>query len=119
MTAISDAPDSDSDAALEQIRRTHGHVPDGFRLLAEHAPEAFLGYMGLREFVFRALTEGHLAISMKEFDSVLLDIQAGNIRGAHNHLRNAMRTGPIVGQLTEGLAQFALEIAGETKPSAS
>ncbi len=138
MSAMGDAPNPDSvDAALEQIRRTHGHVPEGFRLLANHAPDAFLGYMGLREFVFRAPPEGHLAIWTKEFIFVLLDIQAGNIRGARNHLRNAMLAGLTVGQLTEGLVQlimvggitawnmggreileFALEIAGETKPSA-
>jgi len=139
VSAMGDAPNSDSvDAALEQIRRTHGHVPEGFRLLANHAPDAFLGYMGLREFVFRAPPEGHLAIWTKEFIFVLLDIQAGNIRGARNHLRNAMRAGLTIGQLTEGLVQlimvggitawnmggreileFALEIAGETKPSAN
>ena len=122
------------DAALEQIRRTHGHVPEGFRVLATHAPEAFLGYMGLREFVFRAPPAGHLAIWTKEFIFVLLDIQVGNVRGARNHLRNAMRAGLTVGQLTEGLVQlimvggitawnmggreileFALEIARETE----
>ncbi len=138
MTAMGEAPGSDAvDAALEQIHRTPGHVLEGFRLLADRAPEAFLGYMGLREFVFPAPPEGHLAIWTKEFIFVLLDIQAGNIRGARNHLRNAMLAGLTVGQLTEGLVQlimvggitawnmggreileFALEIAGETKPSA-
>jgi hypothetical protein len=59
MTAIGDAPGSDAvNAAFEQIRRTHGHVPESFRLLADHAPEAFLGCMGLREFVFRAPPRG-------------------------------------------------------------
>jgi alkylhydroperoxidase/carboxymuconolactone decarboxylase family protein YurZ len=96
------------DAALEQIRATHGHVPEGFRVLADHAPEAFLGYMGLREFVFRAPPEGHLEIWTKEFIFVLLDIQAGNIRGARNHLQNAMRAGLTVGQLIEGLVQLIM-----------
>jgi alkylhydroperoxidase/carboxymuconolactone decarboxylase family protein YurZ len=96
------------DAALEQIRSTHGHVPEGFRILAAHAPEAFLGYMGLREFVFRAPPEGHLEIWTKEFIFVLLDIQAGNIRGARNHLQNAMRAGLTVGQLIEGLVQLIM-----------
>ena len=92
MTAVGDAPDFDSvDVALEQIHRTHGHVPGDFRRLADHTPETVLGYVGLRELAFRAAPE-----TMKEFVSVLLDIQAGNIRGARN-----------------------LEIAGETKPSAS
>jgi alkylhydroperoxidase/carboxymuconolactone decarboxylase family protein YurZ len=95
-------------AALEQIRATHGHVPDGFRILADHAPEAFLGYMGLREFVFRAPPEGHLEIWTKEFIFVLLDIQAGNIRGARNHLQNAMRAGLTIGQLIEGLVQLIM-----------
>jgi len=109
MTAADDAPGSDAvDAALEQIRRTHGHVPEGFRVLAAHAPEAFLGYMGLREFVFRAPPEGHLAIWTKELIFVLLDIQVGNVRGARNHLRNAMRAGLTVGQLTEGLVQLIM-----------
>jgi hypothetical protein len=68
MAAMGDALNCDSvDAALEQIGRTHGHVPDRFRLLADHAPEAFLGYMGLREFVFRAPPEEDLAIWAKEF----------------------------------------------------
>jgi hypothetical protein len=96
------------EAALEQIRATHGHVPEGFRILAAHAPEAFLGYMGLREFVFRAPPEGHLEIWTKEFIFVLLDIQAGNIRGARNHLQNAMRAGLTVGQLIEGLVQLIM-----------
>ncbi len=135
MAAVGNGPASDAvDAALEQIRRTHGHVPEGFRVLAAHAPEAFLGYMGLREFVFRAPPAGHLAIWTKELIFVLLNIQVGNVRGARNHLRNAMRAGLTVGQLTEGLVQlimvggitawnmggreileFALEIARETE----
>ncbi len=135
MAAVGNGPASDAvDAALDQIRRTHGHVPEGFRVLAAHAPEAFLGYMGLREFVFRAPPAGHLAIWTKELIFVLLDIQVGNVRGARNHLRNAMRAGLTVGQLTEGLVQlimvggitawnmggreileFALEIARETE----
>jgi hypothetical protein len=138
MMAIRDIPESAAiDAALEQIRRTHGHVPEGFRILACHAPEAFLGYMGLREFVFRAPPKGHLEIWTKEFIFVLLDIQAGNIRGARNHLRNAMQAGLTIGQLTEGLVQlmmvggittwnmggrevleFALEIERDGSPSA-
>jgi alkylhydroperoxidase/carboxymuconolactone decarboxylase family protein YurZ len=135
MAAVGNGPASDAvDAALDQIRRTHGHVPEGFRVLAAHAPEAFLGYMGLREFVFRAPPAGHLAIWTKELIFVLLDIQVGNVRVARNHLRNAMRAGLTVGQLTEGLVQlimvggitawnmggreileFALEIARETE----
>ncbi len=109
MTAMRDGPNTVAvDAALAQIRATHSHLPEGFRILAEHAPEAFLGYMGLREFVFRAPPEGHLEIWTKEFIFVLLDIQAGNIRGARNHLQNAMRAGLTVGQLIEGLVQLIM-----------
>ena len=109
MTAMRDGPNTVAvDAALAQIRATHGHLPEGFRILAEHAPEAFLGYMGLREFVFHAPPEGHLEIWTKEFIFVLLDIQAGNIRGARNHLKNAMRAGLTVGQLIEGLVQLIM-----------
>jgi hypothetical protein len=109
MTAMRDGPNTVAvDAALAQIRATHGHLPEGFRILAEHAPEAFLGYMGLREFVFRAPPEGHLEIWTKEFIFVLLDIQAGNIRGARNHLQNAMRAGLTIGQLIEGLVQLIM-----------
>jgi len=109
MTAMRDGPNTVAvDATLAQIRATHGHLPEGFRILAEHAPEAFLGYMGLREFVFRAPPEGHLEIWTKEFIFVLLDIQAGNIRGARNHLQNAMRAGLTVGQLIEGLVQLIM-----------
>jgi hypothetical protein len=95
-------------AGLDHVQRTLGYVPDGFRILAEHAPEAFIGYMGLREFVFRAPPEGHLDIWMKEFIFVLLDIQSGNIRGAKNHLRAAIRAGLTIGQLTEGLVQLIM-----------
>jgi len=109
MTATREAPHSAAlDTALEQIRKTHGHVPEGFLVLAEHAPEAFLGYMGLRDFVFREPPEGHLDIWTKEFIFVLLDIQAGNVRGARNHLRNAMGCGLTVGQLIEGLVQLIM-----------
>jgi alkylhydroperoxidase/carboxymuconolactone decarboxylase family protein YurZ len=109
MAAMGEGTNSPAvDAALEQIRGTHGHVPEGFRILADHAPEAFLGYMGLREFVFRAPPDGHLEIWTKEFIFVLLDIQAGNIRGARNHLQNAMRAGLTVGQLIEGLVQLIM-----------
>jgi len=109
MAAEGEGPASDAvDAALDRIRRTHGNVPEGFRVLAAHAPEAFLGYMGLREFVFRAPPAGHLAIWTKELIFVLLDIQVGNVRGARNHLRNAMRAGLTVGQLTEGLVQLIM-----------
>jgi len=109
MTAMRDGPNTVAvDAALAQIRATHGHLPEGFRILAEHAPEAYLGYMGLREFVFRAPPEGHLETWTKEFIFVLLDIQAGNIRGARNHLQSAMRAGLTVGQLIEGLVQLIM-----------
>lgn len=90
---------------LEQIAGTHGYVPHTFQIMAEHVPEAFVGYMGLREFVFRTPPEGHLETWMTEFIFVLLDIQAGNIVGAKAHLRNAMRAGLTVGQLTQGLMQ--------------
>src|SRR5258708_39081330 len=104
MTAMGEVANPQAvDAALEQIRSTHGHVPEGFRILAAHAPEAFLGYMGLREFVFRPPPEGHLEIWSKEFIFVLLDIQAGNIRGARNHLQNPIRAGLKFRQLIEGL----------------
>src|SRR5215469_1442890 len=93
-------------AALDEVRRTFGHLPDGFRLLAAHAPEAFLGYMGLRRSVFRAPPEGHLQIWTKEFIFVLLDIQVGNIAGAKSHLGAAIRAGLTIGQLTEGLVQL-------------
>lgn len=109
MTAKPEGPNAAAiDGALEQIRATQGHVPDGFRILAAHAPEAFLGYMGLREFVFRAPPEGHLEIWTKEFIFVLLDIQVGNIRGARSHLQNAMRAGLTTGQLIEGLLQLIM-----------
>jgi hypothetical protein len=96
------------EAALEEIRRTLGYLPDGFRILAARAPEAFLGYMGLRNFVFRAPPEGHLEIWTKEFIFVLLDIQVGNIAGAKSHVRAAIRAGLTIGQLTEGLIQLIM-----------
>jgi hypothetical protein len=94
--------------------------------------------VGLREFVFRAPPEGHLGIWTKELILVLLDIQAGNIWGVRNHLRNAMCAGLTVEQLTEGsihlimvhgstawniggreILEFGLETARETKPLAA
>lgn len=105
---MSDKTASEVQRGLDQIRGTHGYVPRGFEILAEHAPEAFVGYMGLREFVFRKPPDGHLETWTTEFIFVLLDIQAGNITGAKAHLRGAMKAGLTVGQLTQGLMQLIM-----------
>ncbi len=64
--------------------------------------------MGLREFGFRAPPERHLDIWTREFIFVLFDIQAGNIRGARNHLRNAMGAGLTISHLIEGLVRLIM-----------
>jgi hypothetical protein len=86
MTAMGDAVGPDAAC----------HILEGLRLLADRAPRDFLGYVGLRQCVFRAPPPWASRDLDEEFIFVLLDIQAGNIRGARNHPRNAMSAGLTV-----------------------
>lgn len=89
---------------IANFEATSGQVPDGFRLLLQHAPGAFAGYGLLREAAMRAPEAGGaLDLRTKELCLVLLDVLAGATEGAKSHAANALRQGLTLPQLAEGL----------------
>ncbi len=91
--------------AIANFERTRGSVPDGFKLLLEHAPAAFAGYGLIRSSIMK---EGALDLKTKELIFTLLDTVIGATDGAKVHAANAIRLGLSVEALTEGLIQCIL-----------
>lgn len=96
-------------AALEggkaHFLETLGNIPEPIRAMIDHAPEAFLGYLRMREFIYREPPAGHLDLKVKELIYVLLDIVTGNLEGAKNHAKAAVEAGLTAGELTEACMQ--------------
>lgn len=103
-------------AGFASFEATFGRVPDNFVLMAKHAPDAFAGYGLMRAAVLRA--DGALDMKTKELIFALLDVLAGQTRGAVNHAAAAMGHGLTLAQLAEGLTQV-LMVGGVTTWNAS
>ncbi|BBK35043.1 hypothetical protein STAQ_01210 [Allostella sp. ATCC 35155] len=94
---------------IDNLMQTFGRVPDTFRVMLEHAPEAFAGYTTMRSFAMRDRHEGAaLDLKTKEFIFVLLDVAGGNLVGAKSHLTQAMKLGLTIPELVEGLVQVMM-----------
>lgn len=90
---------------IANFETTSGAVPDGFKLLLEHAPAAFAGYGMIRADLMR---NGALDLKTKELIFALLDTVLGATEGAKVHAANAVRLGLTVEELSEGLVQCIL-----------
>jgi alkylhydroperoxidase/carboxymuconolactone decarboxylase family protein YurZ len=88
---------------------TFGHVPENFRLLAEHAEGAFAGYGLMRDTVMRdKAAGGAIDLKTKELIFALLDTLIGQTAGAKNHAAAAVRLGLTLPELSEGLVQVIM-----------
>ena len=88
---------------------TSGHVPENFRLLAEHAEGAFAGYGLMRDAVMRdKAAGGAIDLKTKELIFALLDTLLGQTAGAKSHAAAAVRLGLTLPELSEGLVQVIM-----------
>jgi alkylhydroperoxidase/carboxymuconolactone decarboxylase family protein YurZ len=101
-------------AGIANFEATHGAVPDSFQGLLRHAPGAFAGYGLMRASLMRDRGDGGaLDLKTKELIFALLDVLAGQTRGAKAHAANAVRLGLTLPELAEGLVQ-CLMVGGVT-----
>lgn len=54
---------------IDNLMQTFGRVPDTFRVMLEHAPEAFAGYTTMRSFAMRDRHEGPRSTSRRRSSS--------------------------------------------------
>ena len=102
------------EAGISSFEATTGAVPESFRTLIRHAPEAFAGYGMMRAALMRDRAEGGaLDLRTKELVFCLLDVLVGQTRGAKVHAGNAIRQGLTLPELAEGLVQ-CLMVGGIT-----
>ena len=90
---------------VANFESTRGAVPDSFKLLLAHAPDAFAGYGLIRSSLMK---DGALDLKTKELIFTLLDTVIGATEGAKAHAANAIQLGLTVEQLSEGLVQCIL-----------
>jgi alkylhydroperoxidase/carboxymuconolactone decarboxylase family protein YurZ len=102
------------EAGIRSFEATTGAVPETFRVLIRHAPEAFAGYGMMRAALMRDRPDGGaLDLKTKELIFCLLDVLVGQTRGAKVHAANAIRQGLTLPELSEGLVQ-CLMVGGIT-----
>ena len=101
------------EAGIRSFEATTGAVPESFRTLIRHAPEAFAGYGMMRAALMRDRPDGALELKTKELIFCLLDVLVGQTRGAKVHATNAIRLGLTLPELAEGLVQ-CLMVGGIT-----
>ena len=87
---------------VAHFEETMGHLPIQMETLSTHMPEVFAGYMDIRQWTMRPNSEGAMERKYKHLILSLLDCVYGNVPGATNHGRAALRTGMTVDQLLEG-----------------
>jgi alkylhydroperoxidase/carboxymuconolactone decarboxylase family protein YurZ len=93
---------SEVKAGVEHFEATMGSLPAPMVTFVREAPEAFEGYIGMRTWLMK---EGNLERKIKHLIFCLLDVNLGNLEGAVNHARAAVRNGLTMGELTEGIVQ--------------
>lgn len=100
---------------LGDYMSTLGNIPDAIRAMADYAPEALLGYSRTRRYIMKSPAQGGaLDLRTKELIYVLLDVVEGNLDGAKNHVRAAVREGLTLDQLAEGCMQVMAVCGIET-----
>lgn len=87
---------------VESFEQTTGKVPDSYKVLIEHAPQAFAGYGLIRSSVMK---DGALDLKTKELIFTFIDVVLGVTEGAKVHAANAVRMGASIEALSEGMVQ--------------
>jgi alkylhydroperoxidase/carboxymuconolactone decarboxylase family protein YurZ len=99
----------DVDAGMDHFTATMGNVPAPIVTMVREAPEAFEGYIGMRTWLMRTPEDGgHLEKKINHLIFCLIDVNLGNLEGAVNHARAAVRNGLTMGELTEGVIQVLM-----------
>lgn len=112
---IGDPDNKELQQALGDFMSTLGTVPETIRAMAEYAPEALIGYARTRRYIMRSPAQGGaLDLRTKELIYVLLDVAVGNLDGAKNHVRAALKEGLTLPQLAEGCMQVMAVCGIET-----
>jgi alkylhydroperoxidase/carboxymuconolactone decarboxylase family protein YurZ len=83
-------------AHTDHYVQSMGAIPPSLRLLAEEAPAFFDGYSRMRSWALRDDAEGVLPLKYRHLLCSLLDCAGGNLNGATNHARAAVRRGLTV-----------------------
>lgn len=92
----------------KHFMETLGNIPEPIRAMIDYAPDMFVGYLTMREAIYRQPPAGALDLKTKELIFALLDTVIGATDGAKAHAANAVRLGLTVEQLAEGLVQCIL-----------
>jgi alkylhydroperoxidase/carboxymuconolactone decarboxylase family protein YurZ len=96
------------DAGVSHFKETMGHLPIQMQTLSDNMPEVFAGYMDIRQWVMKPDPEGAMPRKYKHLIFCLLDCVYGNVPGADNHGRAALRRGLTRDELLEGMAQVLI-----------
>lgn len=95
----------DGDVGKRHFEATMGLFPDAMETFAREAPEAFDGYIRMREWIMKDPPEGQLDRKIKHLIFCVLDVSVGHLEAAIYHARAAMRQGLTLDELTMGLVQ--------------
>lgn len=80
---------------------TMGAIPPGLVDLASEAPGCFDGYSEMRRWIFRDDADADLPLKYRHLIGAILDCSNGNLEGATNHARAAMRRGLTIGEFRD------------------
>lgn len=97
--------EDDVTAGVEHFEATMGSLPAPMVTFVREAPEAFEGYIAMRTWLMRDPPAGALDRKIKHLIFCLLDVALGNLEGAVNHARAAVRSGLTIDELTAGVVQ--------------
>jgi len=89
----------------KHFMETLGNIPEPIRAMIDYAPDMFVGYLTMREAIYREPPAGALDLKTKELIYVILDVVTGNLDGAKNHYRAAHKAGCTVAELAEACMQ--------------
>ena len=104
----------DSQSCQLVTNETKKFPPDKCKMMMEHLPEHFVGYLKFREAVYRTPEQGaHLPVKTKELLYTVLDIVTGNLDGAKNHAQAGVTAGMTSGELAEACMQV-MHVCGVT-----
>lgn len=93
---------------LQHYQQTLGNIPPPINALWKYDPVTLEGYTIIRKRIMKKPPEGALPVKIKELIFVLLDCVVGNLEGAKNHVRAALKVGLTMDELVEALVQVMM-----------
>lgn len=95
---------------LKHYQQTLGNIPAPISALMKYDPVSFEGYTMIRKNIMKKPPNGALPVKIKELIFVILDCVVGNLEGAKNHVRAALKAGLKMEELVEALVQVMMVI---------